>query len=85
MMLRRWISTVALGGALLGANGAFAAAVKTYQVTGPVLEVTDSSVTVEKGKAQWEIARERFGFAYLEVSSTDAEAVAPIMARLNGR
>jgi probable F420-dependent oxidoreductase len=34
---------------------------------------------------QFEIARERWGFAYLEVSSTDSEAVAPILERLNGR
>jgi FKBP-type peptidyl-prolyl cis-trans isomerase (trigger factor) len=33
------------------------AATKTYQVTGPVLEVTDESVTVQKGKEKWEIAR----------------------------
>ena len=33
------------------------AATKTYQVTGPVLEVTDDAVTVQKGKEKWEIAR----------------------------
>ncbi|WP_242339881.1 MULTISPECIES: hypothetical protein [Anaeromyxobacter] len=33
------------------------AATKTYQVTGPVLEVTEDSVTVQKGKEKWEIAR----------------------------
>ncbi len=31
---------------------------KTYQVTGPVLEMNDSSVTVQKGKEKWEIARD---------------------------
>lgn len=30
---------------------------KTYQVTGPVLEVTDSKIVVEKGKDKWEIDR----------------------------
>lgn len=30
---------------------------KTYQVTGPVLEVTDSKVIVEKGKEKWEIEK----------------------------
>jgi len=34
-----------------------APAVKTYQVTGPVLEVTDTKIVVEKGKEKWEIAR----------------------------
>ena len=33
------------------------AATKTYQVTGPVLDVNDESVTVQKGKEKWEIAR----------------------------
>lgn len=36
---------------------AFAAEPKTYQVTGPVLAVTDDTVTVEKGKEKWEIAK----------------------------
>ena len=30
---------------------------KTYQVTGPVLELTDTKIVVEKGKEKWEIAR----------------------------
>jgi hypothetical protein len=34
-----------------------AAATKTYQVTGPVLEVTSEVVVVQKGKEKWEIAR----------------------------
>ncbi len=36
-----------------------AAADKTYQVTGPVLEVTDKSITVEKGKEKWTLARDK--------------------------
>lgn len=35
------------------------AAVKTYQVTGPVLAVTNDSITVEKGKDKWELARDK--------------------------
>jgi hypothetical protein len=31
----------------------------TYQVTGPVLEVKDNSITVQKGKEKWEIARDK--------------------------
>lgn len=30
---------------------------KTYQVTGPVLEASDSVIVVQKGKDKWEIAR----------------------------
>jgi hypothetical protein len=44
--------------AALGGTPAFAAD-KTYQVTGPVLEVTDSVITVQKGKEKWEIARNK--------------------------
>ncbi|HZZ84338.1 MAG TPA: hypothetical protein VFE30_07345 [Anaeromyxobacteraceae bacterium] len=36
---------------------AFARAPKTYQVTGPVLEVADDLIVVQKGKDKWEIAR----------------------------
>ena len=35
------------------------AAVKTYQVTGPITEVTDTTITVEKAKGEkWTIARD---------------------------
>ncbi len=43
----------------LGLGSAALAADKTYQVTGPVLEVTDSSVTVQKGKEKWLLARDK--------------------------
>jgi hypothetical protein len=39
-------------------HDASAADVKTYQVTGPVLEVTDTMIAVQKGKDRWEIARD---------------------------
>ncbi len=32
---------------------------KTYQVTGPVLAVTNDSITVQKGSEKWEIARDK--------------------------
>ncbi len=34
------------------------AAGKTYQVTGPVLEVSDTKIVVQKGKEKWEIQRD---------------------------
>jgi hypothetical protein len=37
----------------------FAASIKTYQVTGPVLEVTDNMIAVKKGADRWEIARDK--------------------------
>src|ERR671924_1907887 len=39
-------------------TAAFAADAKTYQVTGPVLEVTDTMIAVQKGKDRWEINRD---------------------------
>ena len=36
----------------------YAAAPKTYQVTGPVLEVTNDMIVVQKGQDRWEIARD---------------------------
>ena len=34
------------------------AAVNTYQVTGPVLDVSNDKITVQKGKETWELARD---------------------------
>lgn len=43
-------STVLSGSALAGDHG--------YQVTGPVLAVTDTSITVKKGSAPWTVSRD---------------------------
>lgn len=37
---------------------ALADSAKSYQVTGPVLEMNDSMITVQKGKDRWEINRD---------------------------
>lgn len=34
------------------------AGAKTYQVTGPVLEVNESMIAVQKGKDRWELNRD---------------------------
>lgn len=44
---------------LLTVSFAFAAGPKTYQVTGPVLEVKNDSITVQKGTEKWQIARDK--------------------------
>jgi hypothetical protein len=36
----------------------YAAAPKTYQVTGPVLSVTNDLIVVQKGNDKWEIGRD---------------------------
>jgi hypothetical protein len=43
---------------LIAAAAPASAATKTYQVTGPVLEVSDTMIAVQKGKDRWEIARD---------------------------
>lgn len=37
--------------------GAWAAGVDTYQVTGPVIEVTDAKIVIQKDDGKWEIVR----------------------------
>ena len=46
------ITSLALSNAALGGS------TKDYQVTGPILEVNDSMIAVQKGKDRWEIARD---------------------------
>ena len=57
MKLKFLISVVAVGTLALSPL-ASAAGTKTYQVTGPVLEMNDSMIAVQKGKDRWEIARD---------------------------
>ena len=46
-----------VGTLLLIAVTSYAADVKSYQVTGPVLELTAAKIVVQKGDEKWEIAR----------------------------
>ena len=43
----------------LAATNLSAAEAKTYQVTGPVLEVTPAYVVVQKGDEKWQIAADK--------------------------
>jgi hypothetical protein len=56
-MINRFL--VVLFTLLFLASVAIAAGPKDYQVTGPVLDVTDDVITVEKGKEKWEIGRDK--------------------------
>jgi hypothetical protein len=44
--------------ASLALSGMAFAGAKTYEVTGPVLEVNDSMIVVQKGKDRWELDRD---------------------------
>ncbi len=48
---------IALAVALATLAGTAVAAEKTYQVTGPVVDVTPDTIVVQKGKESWEIAK----------------------------
>jgi len=43
----------------LAATVAYAGPPKNYQVTGPVLELKDDLIVVQKGKDKWELARDK--------------------------
>jgi hypothetical protein len=55
--MKLFVNSIALSFFL--ASAALAAGPKDYQVTGPVLDVTDDVITVEKGKDKWEIGRNK--------------------------
>ena len=57
--IRALCAATVCGALLLCGISSFAADVKTYQVTGPVLEVTPAAITVQKGNDKWEIARDK--------------------------
>ncbi len=44
--------------ALVVIGVAYAAAPKSYQVTGPVLSLSDTQIVVQKGNDKWEIGRD---------------------------
>lgn len=50
--------SLSLAASLFGSSVAFAASAKTYQVTGPIVSLTDTILVVQKGDEQWEIARD---------------------------
>ena len=55
--MKRAILIVAI--VMFAVSVAYAASVKTYQVTGPVLELKDDMIVVQKGNDKWEIARDK--------------------------
>jgi ribosomal 50S subunit-recycling heat shock protein len=58
MKTKRAVGLLAAAILAVSSAAAFAAGAKTYQVTGPVLEVTDSMIAVQKGGERWEFNRD---------------------------
>jgi len=52
-----WCSALLAGVCWFSSISAPGAEAKSYQVTGPVLEVTPTTVVVQKGDEKWEVAR----------------------------
>ena len=55
--MKQILGTTLLSSFLLAGSVFAAPDVKTYQVTGPVLEVSDSMIVVQKGEDKWQVAR----------------------------
>ena len=64
-------------------SSAFAASAKDYQVTGPILEVSDTMIVVEKGKDRWELARDASTKASGEMKVGDKVTVHYTMTATN--
>ncbi len=52
-------SVLIVGILLLAVTFAFVQASWAYQVTGPVVEVKDDSITVKKGNENWKLAKDK--------------------------
>lgn len=52
------VVALAMGLAILASFQAWAGSANSYQVTGPVLEVNDTMIAVQKGKDRWEVGRD---------------------------
>ena len=58
-ILQHLFFAVLCGALLLNPIRLSAEEAKTYQVTGPVLEVTPNTITVQKGNEKWQLARDK--------------------------
>ena len=56
--LRSTFAAVAACGVLLSAASAAFAGPKDYQFTGPIVSMTDTTLVVQKGKENWEFAKD---------------------------
>ena len=57
MKMKHLFTSALVAATLLSTTSAWSADAKTYQVTGPVLEVTPTTITVQKGAEKWQISR----------------------------
>ena len=55
--MKKMILSATLSIGLMGSLLTAATAAKSYQVTGPILELTDTKIVVQKGDEKWEVMR----------------------------
>ena len=55
--MKQWMLSGIVSIMLAGSAAVAAPAAKAYQVTGPIVELTDKVIVVQKGDEKWEIAR----------------------------
>ena len=55
--MKQWILAGIISVMLASSSLLAAPAAKSYQVTGPIIELTDKVIVVQKGDEKWEIAR----------------------------
>jgi hypothetical protein len=59
MSKKRMVLSLAVAIVMASAVAWAAPQAKSYQVTGPVLELTDTKIVVQKGDEKWEITRDK--------------------------
>ncbi len=78
-MKTKLILSLAAAASLILSSGAWAGGAKTYQVTGPVLEMNDSMIAVQKGNDRWEINRDSSTKLRAEVKVGDKVMITYVM------
>lgn len=55
--MKQWVLAGIFSAMLASSSLLAAPAAKSYQVTGPIIELTDKVIVVQKGDEKWEVAR----------------------------
>jgi RNase P/RNase MRP subunit p29 len=56
--MKTFVASLALALSLVASAATAAESVNTYQVTGPIVELTATKIVVQKNDEKWEIARD---------------------------
>jgi hypothetical protein len=70
-MIKPLLLSAIVAGSVCFLSSGLAAGPSTYQVTGPVLEMNDTMIAVQKGKDRWEISRNASTSAAADVKVGD--------------